>query len=131
VAPRERLPVRIQADGEVAAALAAGRDLLANMAGCAEITIARDVQRTRDSATIVVGGVNAFLLGVVDLQRERDKLLAQAQKLRGQIGALEQKLQNPGFVAKAPPAVIAQQRENLAALQQQSAGVEQALRDLG
>src|SRR5262249_41039866 len=39
VAPRERLPVRIQADGEAAATLHAGRDLLAHMAGCAEIAI--------------------------------------------------------------------------------------------
>ena len=131
VAPKDRIVVRIQADGETATTLAAGSALLANMAGCAEIAIDKDQQRTADSATVVIGAAKAYLLGVVDLKKEREKLLAQQQKLGAQIQAKAAKLDNPGFVAKAPPAVIDKERAELAALRQQMAGIEQSLRDTG
>jgi valyl-tRNA synthetase len=78
----------------------------------------------------VLGSAKAFLLGVVDLAKEQAKLQKEAEKLRGQIGGIEKKLANEGFVAKAPPAVIDKERANLAALQAQLAGVEQSLREL-
>jgi valyl-tRNA synthetase len=59
------------------------------------------------------------------------KLQKEADKLRGQIGGIEKKLGNEGFVAKAPPAVIEKERQSLAALQAQLAGIEQSLRELG
>jgi valyl-tRNA synthetase len=75
--------------------------------------------------------VQCFLPGVVDLGKERARLQQQADKLRGQTAAIERKLGNAGFVAKAPPDVIAKERAALAALQAQLAGVEQGLRELG
>jgi non-ribosomal peptide synthetase component F len=53
-----------------------------------------------------------------------------ALPLRLQIAGIDKKLGNEGFVAKAPPAVIEKERQNLAALQAQLAGVEQSLREL-
>jgi len=131
VPPRDRLVTRIQADGEAAVLLAQVGTLLGHMAGLADVTISADAQRTADSATVVQGASKAFLLGVVDLEKEKGKLQQQAEKLRGQIGGIERKLGNEGFVAKAPPAVIAKERASLEALQQQLAGVEQSLKELG
>jgi valyl-tRNA synthetase len=131
VPPRERLTARFQADGEAAAVLHATGTLLGHMAGLGDVTIGRDQQRTPDSATVVHGAGKLFLLGVVDLQKEKGKLEQQRDKLQGQIAGIERKLGNEGFVAKAPPAVIDKERANLAALQQQLAGVEQSLRELG
>jgi valyl-tRNA synthetase len=131
VPPRERLVLRIQADGEAAAVLTAVNALLTHMAGLSEATIATDAQRTADSATVVIGSSKAFLLGVVDLEKEKEKLQKQAEKLRGQIGGIEKKLGNEAFVAKAPPAVIEKERAGLLALQQQLEGVEQSLQQLG
>ncbi|MFN9758744.1 MAG: valine--tRNA ligase [Planctomycetota bacterium] len=131
VAPKDRLVARFAADGELAATLRAVAPLLAHMAGLAEVTITADAQRTTDSATVVLGAGKCHLLGVVDLEKEKAKLLKEAEKLRGQIGGIERKLGNEGFVAKAPPEVIAKERATLAALQAQLAGVEQSLADLG
>nr|MBP8301193.1 class I tRNA ligase family protein [Planctomycetota bacterium] len=131
VPPRERLVLRIQADGETATVLTAVQPLLTHMAGLSEITIAADAQRTADSAVIVLGNSKAFLLGVVDLEKEKEKLQKQAEKLRGQIGGLEKKLGNEAFVAKAPPQVIEKERASLLGLQQQLEGIEQSLRQLG
>ncbi|MCA8977485.1 MAG: class I tRNA ligase family protein, partial [Planctomycetes bacterium] len=130
VPPRERLAARFAADGEAATVLAATRTLLANMAGLAEVTVAADAERTADAATVVLGAAKAYLLGVVDLDKEKAKLQQQAEKLKGQIGGLEKKLGNEGFVSKAPPAVVEQQRDNLEKLRQQLAGIEQSLAEL-
>jgi valyl-tRNA synthetase len=101
------------------------------MAGLSEVEIDANVQRTVDSATVVLGAGKAFLLGVVDLEKEREKLAREGDKLRAQIANIEKKLGNEGFVAKAPPAVIERERNNLTSLQAQLAGVEQSLRELG
>jgi valyl-tRNA synthetase len=78
----------------------------------------------------VLGAAKAYLLGVVDLAKEQAKLTKEAEKLRSQIGGIEKKLGNDGFVAKAPPAVIEKERQSLASLQAQLTGVEQSLREL-
>lgn len=131
VPPRQRIAVRLQAAGSTATSLRRGEALLAHMAGAESIAIGEDQQRTKDAATVVIGDGKAFLLGVVDLDKERDKLQKQRDKLQQQIGGIEAKLGNAGFRSKAPPQVIAQQEESLAGLRQQLAGVEQSLRELG
>ena len=99
-------------------------------ANAASIAISPTQERTKDSATVVVGDGTAFLLGVVDLEKERDKLGKQKEKLTSQIASLAQKLGNESFRQKAPPQVIAQQEESLRGLRQQLAGVEQGLSEL-
>ena len=131
VAPRERLAARFCADGDAAAVLRATAPLLAGMAGLGDVAIGADLQRTPDAATVVFGAAKCYLLGVVDLAQEQQKLDKEAEKLRGRIAAIEKKLGNEGFVAKAPPEVIQKERDNLAALQQQLAAVEQSRRELG
>jgi valyl-tRNA synthetase len=86
-----------------------GPPLLAHMAGLSDVTIAADAQRTKDRRCRARRS-KAFLLGVVDLEKEKAKLQKQAEKLRGQIGGIEKKLGNEGFVAKAPPQVIEKER---------------------
>jgi valyl-tRNA synthetase len=71
-----------------------------------------------------------FLLGVVDLQKEQAKLQKEAEKLRGQIGGIEKKLGNEGFVAKAPPAVIEKERSSLGRCRRSCSCIEQSLREL-
>jgi len=131
VPPKDRLAARFQATGDDAAALRSVAGLLAHMSGLHDVVIAADAQRTADSATVVLGASKAYLPGVVDLQKEQAKLQKEAERLRGQVVGIEKKLGNEGFVGKAPPAVIAKERSNLAALTAQLAGVEQSLRELG
>jgi valyl-tRNA synthetase len=131
VASRERVAARFQADGDTAAVLRATGPLLANMAGLGDVAIGPDQQRSADAATVVLGNAKVFLLGVVDMAKEKQKLEQQLAQLAGRIGGIEKKLGNEGFVKKAPPQVVESERENLAALKQQLAGVQQSLAELG
>ncbi|MCK5940963.1 MAG: class I tRNA ligase family protein, partial [Planctomycetes bacterium] len=131
VGPRERLDARFRADGDTAAVLQATQALLANMAGLGATEIGPGLERTKDSATVVLGDSKAFLLGVVDLDKERQKLEKERQTLEGRIGGVEKKLANEGFVQKAPEAVVAKERASLEAMKAQLDGVRQSLADLG
>jgi valyl-tRNA synthetase len=130
VQAKERLTARFCADGEVATMLRATAPLLSHMSGLGDVAIAADAQRTKDSATVVIGSGKVFLLGVVDLQQEQAKLQKEAEKLRGQIASIDKKLANEGFVQKAPPAVIEKERANLSALRAQLGGLEVSIREL-
>jgi valyl-tRNA synthetase len=130
VPPKDRLAARFAANGDELQSLRAVGPLLAHMSGLGEVAIGSSAERTKDSASVVLGAAKAYLLGVVDLAKEQAKLTKEAEKLRGQIGGIERKLGNDGFVAKAPPAVIEKERQSLASLQAQLTGVEQSLQEL-
>ena len=64
-------------------------------------------------ATIPAGGVQVDLLTGVDPAEAAAKVEAERAHLRKEIAIAEKKLANEGFVAKAPEAVVAAQREKL------------------
>jgi valyl-tRNA synthetase len=55
------------------------------------------------------------LAGLVDVEREKERLLSKARKAEAEAAKARAKLSNAGFVAKAPEAVIAEERARLAA----------------
>ncbi len=64
-------------------------------------------------ATIPVAGVQVELLEGVDPEEAAAKVEASRKALQGEIARAEGKLSNQGFVAKAPDAVVAAEREKL------------------
>jgi len=68
-------------------------------------------------ASIEGPGVKAMLdlEGLVDVQREADRLVGKARKAHVEASKARAKLENQGFVAKAPEAVVAEERARLAA----------------
>jgi len=127
VAPSARVPVVIRAGGEAATRLAGLEELVRGMAGCASVTIDAAAQKPKDAATAVVHDVEAFVLGVVDVEAERARLDKQRGELAGRIEGVRKKLGNQGFVRKAPPEVVEGERTRLADLERQLQSVEAAL----
>ena len=72
-------------------------------------------------ATVGVPGGNVAVLAsdAVDLEAERRRARERADRVRGEIKRAEGKLANQGFVAKAPAAVVAAEREKLARLRRE------------
>ncbi|NNJ27471.1 valine--tRNA ligase [Alienimonas chondri] len=67
---------------------------------------------------------------VIDLDAERERQQAEAEKLRGHITGHEKKLSNENFVARAPAEVVEGVRETLATLKAQLAAAESVLAEL-
>ena len=71
------------------------------------------------------------LEGVIDFAEERARLEKTRAKAEKDIRALEGRLANPKFTAKAPPDVVAEARDRLATEQAAVARIDAALRRLG
>ncbi len=68
---------------------------------------------------------------LVDLAKECARLQSEAERLAGAIASQESKLDNQQFVAKAPEAVVAREREKLAVWREQAGVLVEKRRKLG
>ena len=106
-----------EAGAETARRVEAHRDVIMRLArlekfDLAEAAPAGSVKTVVDEATIVLE-----IADLIDASEEIARLDKQLGKLGGEITGLEKRLGNDAFVAKAPPEVVAEQRERLADLQ--------------
>ena len=67
---------------------------------------------------------------LVDLEKEKARLEKDLKKNRAELDKLEAKLQNPGFVNKAPEHVVAAERERSDKLSELVAKLEEQLKGL-
>ena len=81
------------------------------------------------SATAVVEGEEIFvpLQGVIDLDRERTRLRREIDRMSEMLKGIGAKLDNPAFTGKAPPEVVAKEREKESAFR---AGLSKLTRSL-
>jgi valyl-tRNA synthetase len=113
-----KVPVSLTgASEETARRVDAHRDVIMRLArlekfDLAETAPAGSVKTVVDEATIVLE-----IADLIDASEEVARLDKQLGKLGGEITGLEKRLGNEAFVAKAPPEVVAEQRERLADLQ--------------
>ena len=88
------------------------------LCGCEIVAVLGEGPELRGHFASIVGpGVKAMLdlEGLVDLEREAERLVSKAGKAQVEASKARAKLQNQGFVAKAPEAVVAEERARLAA----------------
>ncbi|WP_010270869.1 valine--tRNA ligase [Paenibacillus senegalensis] len=66
--------------------------------------------------TALVTGAEIFLplAGLIDITQELARLEKELQTLHGEVARIEKKLNNPGFVAKAPEKVVEEEKAKLA-----------------
>jgi valyl-tRNA synthetase len=85
------------------------------------------------SAQIVLNEATVALPleGVIDFAAEKVRLVKELEKIAKDTAAIDGRLNNPGFVAKAPPDVLEESRERKAELESRKAKVDEALTRLG
>ena len=67
----------------------------------------------------------------MDTEAERARLTKEVVKIEAEIGKVEQKLANPSFAQKVPPAVLEEHRQRLADWQTKLAQTKSAIEALG
>ncbi len=108
----------IESEPGAAAAIVSMSAALRHLTGCELVAVVADsAAPSGRSASIPAAGVRALLdlEGLVDVERERERLVAKAKKATVEAGKAGAKLANPGFVAKAPEEVVTEERDRLAA----------------
>ncbi len=66
----------------------------------------------------IVGGNHLLLKIEIDVAAKRARLGKEIERITGEIGKCRGKLSNESFVAKAPPAVVAQETQRLSDFEQ-------------
>ncbi len=119
LSPAERVPLLAFGD---AAFFDAAAPLLKALAKLSELRSLPDeaafTLATRNAPVAVQGNARLALEVQVDVAAEQARLAKEITRLQGEVVKAEAKLGNPGFVARAPAAVVEQERQRLAEFSQ-------------
>ncbi len=116
VAPSRRVNITLVARENDHAALSACLPYIMKLAGAEHVAIQRDKAGVPANAVSAVAKLaEAFipLSDLVDIEKELERVGKEAERARADISRSEAKLANQGFVAKAPAAVIEEERKKL------------------
>src|SRR6185436_5013063 len=113
ISPAQRVPLLAVGDAAALAAYFPYMQAIARLADTSVVTALPDT----DAPIAVVGEIRLMLEIKVDLEAEIARIDKEVARLAGEISRAKTKLSNPGFVERAPVAVVAQEQERLAAFQ--------------
>jgi valyl-tRNA synthetase len=115
VSPATRLPLYVAGDADF---MRAAGPVLQALAKLSEVRVFDDAAAWADAAqaapVAMVGDARLCLFMEIDLAAEKARLGKEAARLEGEIAKATAKLGNEAFVAKAPPAVIDQEKKRVA-----------------
>jgi valyl-tRNA synthetase len=119
LSPAERVPLLLTGDS---AFLQEAAPLLKNLAKLSELRVldeAAFAEASRLAPVLVFGAARLALEVQIDLDAERARVAKEVTRLEGEIVKAHAKLGNESFVARAPAAVVAQERQRLADFESQ------------
>jgi valyl-tRNA synthetase len=115
VSPATKLPLYVLGDSEFMKAAGPVLQALAKLNEVKVFDSEADWTKAAAAAPVaVVGEARLCLFMEVDVAAEKIRLSKEIARLEGEIGKANGKLSNEAFVAKAPPAVIDQERKRVA-----------------
>ena len=132
VPPRTRIEFSVRCDRPTAALLQPMEPYFASMAAARPRAWGPDVRPPALSADVALPGMEIFvdLSDLIDVAAERQRKEQDLAKLDGLIAAKRKKLENQGFVDRAPAAVVQGERDSLKDLEDQRTAVAAFLQRL-
>ena len=132
VSPATRMPLFVLGDS---AFMQSAAPVLQSLAKLSEVKIfdteAEWAAAAQAAPVAVVGEARLCLFIEVDAAAEKARLTKEAARLEGEIAKANGKLSNEAFVAKAPPAVIEQEKKRVADFSATVEKIRQQLQRLG
>ncbi len=128
VPPRQQVDLIVTA--EVATLLEAAPGLVQSLAGVSEVSIRDDDGRPAGASAFAFEGTEVLVAGLVDeadSETERARLGKVIEGKTSQVAGFEAKLANEGYVNNAPPHLVAETRDLLAAASADLAAAQAAL----
>jgi valyl-tRNA synthetase len=110
IAPSQKVPLHVQGDR---ARLAGFAPYLSALARLSDVVIEDELPAV-DAPVSLVEDFKLMLQVEIDVAAERKRLEKEVARLENEIGKAQAKLANNGFVERAPPSVVDQERQRLA-----------------
>ncbi|HEA47426.1 MAG TPA: valine--tRNA ligase, partial [bacterium] len=84
-----------------------------NLARVSRIEMGPDVGKPISSASAVIGEIEIWvpLKGLIDLNKERKRIMRQISRIEEELKRAKKKLKNKEFLSKAPEKVVTKERE--------------------
>ncbi len=115
LAPGVKIPIHLSTDGAMAAFLESQQYIVASLCRASDVVVGTGLAKPEGAVADVVRGVEVFLIveGTIDVEKERERLSKEIERLRSLVNGVSGKLSNEGFVAKAKPEVVEAERKKL------------------
>ena len=110
VSPAQRMPLLVAGGGSEMHDFA---PILQALAKLSEVQIVDDMPADAMAPVAVVGETRLMLKVEIDIAAEKERLKKEIEKLEKQIAIAQGKLSNEGFVARAPAAVVEQEKQRV------------------
>jgi len=109
--------------------LESGRGYINMLARLSSLKVSAPAGRPENAATAIAGGVEIFvpLEGLINFEEEKRKLEKEREKVIKEIEAVQKKLSNEDFLARAPKEVIEKDRARVEEFLQKKSKLEEGL----
>jgi valyl-tRNA synthetase len=111
ISPAQRMPLIASGNAEQLRKFA---PYIAGLAKLSEVQVVDEIGSEELSPIAIVGEQRLMLKVEIDIAAERERITKEIARLEGEITKANAKLANESFVARAPAAVVAQEKERLA-----------------
>ena len=129
VPPSKKVTVNIET--ELLSIFSAGIPYICRLAYASEVNIAKEISHDK-SISIVCEKANVYMpmKELVDVEKELERLSKDRQKALVDKEFFEKKLNNAGFMAKAPEKVVEAQREGFKKAEEKIAKIDEAINEM-
>jgi valyl-tRNA synthetase len=131
VPPSRKAKVLIVSDQtEIRTTFEQTKEVYQNLAFASEIAVQADKSGIgEDAVSVVIPGATVYLPleDLVDLAKEKERLLKEKERLTKELARSKGMLSNEKFLSKAPEAKVQEERDKLAGYEQMMAQVEERL----
>ena len=134
IKPGERIPILVGSpDENLRRVFSAARDQISRLVRASDVSVNERLDAPRASARAVLAGgaeLAVPLEGLIDFEQERRRLQREQEKLSAEAAKLEAQLGNPNFVSRAPAERVNEVRARIADIAQQSSQLQQTVENL-
>jgi valyl-tRNA synthetase len=117
VDPKRTITVTISAGSEPARQITENRELIELLATCQIKQIGQDLTGPANAARATADGVEIFVENLADEAAEQQRQSKRIEELTRQRGALRGRMSNEAYMKKAPPHLVKQTQDQLAAVE--------------
>ncbi|MFO8056265.1 MAG: valine--tRNA ligase [bacterium] len=130
IAPRKKLPCLIKTTPEEREDLEKFCHLISDQAFAAKLTVCTEEKKLENAVVYTMPEAELHLGGVVDPEKEKERLKNQRQKIMKDLEASRKKLDNEKFLEKAPQEVVDNEKRKAEEMESQLSAVEDRLKAL-